>query len=755
METINEYPFSFKRDSPIHVQFRLVKRQKLPDHAYISKLYLLENEIDTAFDIFKRLTALKKFRGVLGSQEHFAVRQSQEQFQVSTVQEKKRIKQIYELYKLFADTEKANTFEYQMIKLQLQGHRLSYDELLAIYQQYKANSRPLFFAILNVLQNDPAVALQFIDYCEKDGLLFDTNIYTAIMKVLVDDYPYLSIKYFQKIETPDDISVSVLIKAWSNLGKPERGFQIIKEYELQTPPSLMIYTSLLSGFAGGYNKYDLESIFNLILAKGLIPDLAVYNVMIRGYCKRNDLPNVLKYVLQVEKYFIPDRYLYATLTPFVAALPSSSVLYRWYVDRFQRQPSVSTFHYDEFVEISGEKFKNQMKRPFTLKGMFYLAHRYLPRQKLPYKFLLKASLRKPQFGKILEQYQKKFKLDADVYSLLILQCYGKRPNAENAWKLFYQMKEDKIIPTPLVYRNLLLICRRTNDIDSCRKIIDEIIENEIVMERGMVSNIIDMLLRNHKSQPTLWQVIKQRSISPTDSSKFDSSFSRMNSQEQRAISNPPSTVLIESAIKFIEYQQAINNEAVGISGRQLNRLIRNVLVLEDPSVYIAKIHSWITKAKDEQLVSALEHQLMKSHLWDLAEKYVDLETKKKHVIELAQNREVSQLYTMFKLSPDPIISSMIIEQLGVYIKDEKLTRLVYAEAKKTSEIVWSFIRSLVWWGYLEDAVQVSTSGLQIDDKTVPVKLGRWLKLKGLTDLENHLVEYWKEKRPDWQLEKDI
>ncbi|KAJ3318738.1 hypothetical protein HDV06_007063 [Boothiomyces sp. JEL0866] len=743
METINEYPFSFKKESPIHVQFKQLKREKLPDHAYVSKLYLLENEIDTAFEIFKRLTETKKFRGVVGSMEHFTALQMQEQepFELQVVQERKRLKQIFELYKLFAETEKAKTFEFQMIKLQLQGYKLSLAELIDIYQQYKEHARPLFFTILNVLRNDSALALQFIDYCEKDGLVFDTYIYTSIMKVLIYDYPYLSIKYYEKIQEKDDISASLLIKAWSNLGKPARGFQIIKDYEAQNPPSLM--------------TYDLESIFGLIIEKGLIPDLAVYNVMIRGYCRRNDLPNVLKYVLQVEKYYRPDRYMYATLTPFVASLPSSSVLYRWYVDRFQRPPSLSKFHYDEFVEILGEKFKNQMKRPFTLKGMFYLVHKYLPRQKLPYKFLLKATLRKPQFAKVLNQYRKYFKLDADIYSLLILHCYGKRPNVDHAWNLFTEMKKDKIIPTPLVYRNLLLICRKSNDINSCKNIIDEIIDNGIIMEKGMVSNIMDMLLRNHKDQASLWQAIQKRSINPKESTKFDSSIPRMSPHELGLIGNPPPLLLIESAIKFIEYQQYLHNEPIGVSGRQLNRLIRNVLVLDDPTPYIEKILEWIRKANDGQLELALKHQLMKSHHWKLAEQYVDFDTKQKHVLELAQNREVSQLYTMFKLSPDPLITSMIIEQLGVYIKDEKLTRLVYEEAKKTSDIVWSFIRSLVWWGYLEDAVEVSTTGLQVDDKTVPVKLGRWLKLKGLTDLENRLVAYWKERRPDWQLEKDI
>ncbi|KAI8923064.1 hypothetical protein BC831DRAFT_506259 [Entophlyctis helioformis] len=140
----------------------------------------------------------------------------------------------------------------------------------------------------------------------------------------------------------------------------------------------------------------------------------------------------------------------------------------------------------------------------------------------------------------------------------------------------------------------------------------------------------------------------------------------------------------------------------------------------------------------------------------------------RHIADKRRGDLLFDIWTMLRTasagSVPPSTVALLLEQMGIYARDETHTRRLWAEwtdgetdcsgigGVPSERDVWTFVRVLVWWGRVDEAMEVATAGvvrlgIPVEGLLVRQVL-QWLKWKEMHQVEASVAAFWKEQRPD-------
>jgi tetratricopeptide (TPR) repeat protein len=571
------------------------------------------------------------------------------------------------------------------------------------------------------------------------------------------------------------VAIYYTIRSYLSLGYAELALQLLKEID-QEHIGASVWKALLTGFS----KYEISrkdmdqmlDIYRKMMDLGLLPDKEVFHTVMNAFSKRKLYDDVLLWHEKLLKVgYKEDEYTYSIL---------DGSLCNIYTD-FDLEDSVK--------DILIEKFENILGSIQGLQNNVSLSQRILimTRRKVnsyneiieeldsnpnlrksPELFVGILSFLIKQNSPHIEQFIQyirscQIEITGGLYSLFILGCRKPGKNANYGWEIYEEMKKERIIPTESCYRNLVAIGFKTNDQKRIKQVIKDVLEvtREVPVTRALYRDLIYILTSDRYSGVTYEDASLDRLIDPFIEHR----------SELRYDSGMPGygSLAFDLFISRVD-QGGFTTGLLPI----FYRITQHSTIHKAPN-QLQKINKFLNLMKENTLYPQMEEIfyriIIKSNDWKTSQRYL-----KKHINdtesmpfklleayfrEMGHAKNVNGLYTAFVgLFPilTPYLISVLVEQLGIYARNQDVTKLVWEMLefeKLDEEIIWAYVRSLVWCGYHSEAVQVAKGLVPKEEYSgrVVVELRKWLKLNDLSALELELVEYWKIKKPQWVSDK--
>jgi pentatricopeptide repeat protein len=551
---------------------------------------------------------------------------------------------------------------------------------------------------------------------------------------------------------------------------------------------------------------NAEAIFALFPEMDIKPDEPAYLSIIDGYINNNNLDKALDWIMKmIDAGIVPSKYSFSIFQKCALKNPQTTFAY-WFERTFRSSTRISEKALAQSTIGPLEREISQMQ--LLLK--FLSSHpKYTPSPKKLANVLRSLGLDDDEraWEKILAYYtgsdfgkrrldvilRQMSRLDLKVtnrfLSLLILIDYIKKSD-ENSWAIYDSMKESNTTMDGLIYRNLFLVAVQHDRNEKLKSLALEIMAKRDVrpLSPGILGSII-AILATHKKKGLLphgysankrmasfkvKDIASNPSISPWSIYKFDAKIVHSLTPGDNELQFTPrisrNKIRTQIAIQLARY--CFENK-LWILEQDFGYLVDDAANTTDAETFLIEIHGLLMNLQEAELFQKYEllffSRLFYSHNWNATWLFIQPYLRqpssrqygylKQFIIERGAKRDASGLFSLWyhyqkRNLPSELIV-LIIEQMGIYCKNPLATTRMWeliSPAAMNEDIRWAYVRSLVWWGWMDKVPAACTTDYRPkpnDTGKVVVEICRWLKLKGLSDEEQGILNHWKSLKPEW------
>jgi pentatricopeptide repeat protein len=525
-----------------------------------------------------------------------------------------------------------------------------------------------------------------------------------------------------EIKKNEDIIYQVS-KAYFGLGYMERAAELIKS--TASVKRMNFWKVCLSGFSKfELLKRDMMEILKLyvkMVEEGIKPDIEIYHSILIGFSKRKFYGDVLDWFDKLKKAgFEPDRYTYSILNGcYWEIKDTDNPKLLQYTAQFE---SILTqlSHLESQVSVSQRLLINvRRNRPGYISYFDIIEKLELNRECFRpelYAGLLSYFIRERRdfVDKFIEYIRaNNVPLTVDLYSLFILSHKMKGRLTANAWKAYDEMLMANIAPNEAVYRNLLAVAFKTNDVKKCRKLVSEITSRELPMSRAFYRDVIYILTSDRNRAITYSSAAQIR---------LNDSIQSLNHEVTNDTSQPVYTQLaFQIFVKRIEI--------AGLSESLIapfHRLVQASTIHSKSQQLVQDIYILLQKLSEHKLYPQISmkffQMILGSNNWPLSLRIFSIAGLKDDVKntylkvyfqKLGEEKSISGLYTAFvNLYPNHLNSDLvavILEQIGLSCKSLSFAKRVWEKLRDdaiSDDIRWVYVKVLLSAGNYEEVTEV-------------------------------------------------
>eukprot|EP00842_Homolaphlyctis_polyrhiza_P004094 jgi/Hompol1/4686/HPOL_003809-RA len=421
-----------------------------------------------------------------------------------------------------------------------------------------------------------------------------------------------------------------------------------------------------------------------------------------------------------------------------------------------------------------------------------------------------------------------------VYDLLIKTCAELPDGHTQAFELYNTMTKSQISPNPNIYFTLIRLCLAKRDADGLYSIIRESTTNRAVpFQSSFYMRILGPLLQHHDWSPSIFAILMvlddlvNRSLriskpvivdfAQTAVEHRNVALAAVVAEAAMCFEVEPSRLPCDMVLKILcltlpDTQIAIwrprSGQAPYLPPEELAASDNTVSSdLESASTYTADLvvrfakfaicSGSITDYRSlSQCIQHLGSQKLGQTIVDLWTSINDPNafTNPESAATQQDQRDGDLQPSRHAHAKLPrSLVPLVIEQLGIYCRDEKRLRDVwtqlvagagFAGLESPTSIaeadLWAFCRALIWLGYTDEAIEWVTVGIEAlgvpggrlvlggssssagdfggaegdADGWVVRQMLNWLRLKGFADLEDRVISFWKPRKPHWVVDEE-
>ena len=563
---------------------------------------------------------------------------------------------------------------------------------------------------------------------------------------------YLEQRYYGKVL---EMSTEKMqrIECYSRMGYLDRALSDLKTKQE--------FTTALAGFTRiKSKKAEMELLWQKI-KKLHKPDLYLYNTIMRGYSMYEEYEKVLELFDSMIKEFKPDTYTYSILS--MCQLQSKDPRFQTLLEKYEYlQSDISKSYEIIFNTRNGQYEFNELVEQFNQRPSLF------NRPELVSSLLAALIKRQSQNTHRFVDYllENKVPPSARLYSLLILLCGRSFNAAYDAWPLYDQMKAKQIPPNEKVFTNLLGIGVKTNSVKKLYELMVDIVQT--LHPKSFYRDCLELFACVRPGCVDFEEQSKRNllrlTLEPNSFSKYEP-----------YVHDFPKGVKPRKKKNIDSGQQHYTNLAIILMTDMLERkvipqsshfysILENALIPTTltSNAAVKKLHALMLNIKildpKINLESKFWGTLLNSSRWDIVQEFKDSidfhKLLRGKITEQGKHGHHLWLYTLatrLELSNELLV--LVLENIGLECKQIEYLEAIYSKIPLnilTEQMVWAYVRSLIWLGHHKKAVKIAT--IEYNEKfdgMVVMELRKWLKLRNLDDLESELVNYWATKQPSW------
>ncbi|KAJ3342875.1 hypothetical protein HDU91_000477 [Kappamyces sp. JEL0680] len=612
----------------------------------------------------------------------------------------------------------------------------------------------------------------------------------------------------------DERVAAIMIRIHCYSGVIENAVAFLAEWQekYRLRPNVYHYTSLIEGYSKNVTRDPAamdkaEAIFESLDQLKIIPDEAVYSAIIDGYVNANNLDRVMDWIMKmIDSGITPGKYSFSILQKCALKNPRTTFAY-WFQKTFGANTQLTEDSLKDSpmspletqlsqVQLVTRLIGTSRKKPVSTKRLTRIITALgLERESKVWSKILatyfSSTLGRERVAEILQFMKtKNYPIGRDILSLLILLTYRKKSD-DNAWYIYQGMKEAAMHMDGLVYRNIFLIALKFRRREKLYELASDLIEGTKLapLAPGIFGAIVTLLC-GHKSTGVLphgvartFRIVplKPRPDKPLPEAtpwsvyKFHPKIidSREPTNDEIVFSQRISSMKHNTRVAIGLVKDRLEKK-LKLYGSDFSIVVDDAANTTDGESFLIEIHGilqCLDKASPEflELEEIFYQRLFMSNDWRLAYFFLQPHLHEpssriygyltRYLVERGTKRDSMSLYTFWHhFRPRNLPASLItlvIEQLGIYCKHPKATQQVWDSiplAMMTEDVRWAYVRSLVWWGWIDEVKAVCTTGYtprSHDTGKVVVEICRWLKLKGLPLVEKDIAAYWMSRKPEW------
>jgi hypothetical protein len=316
------------------------------------------------------------------------------------------------------------------------------------------------------------------------------------------------------------------------------------------------------------------------------------------------------------------------------------------------------------------------------------------------------------------------------------------------------MIEDGIVADEYTYRNMISLAIKTSDFKRLYASIDTLFRRSIPVTKALLRDIVSMLARPKKFYVSSGLACAIRNRYPMG---VPEEIEQWKSRQEKYDAIQQQYVAL--AIKVLEKQV---EQAGVLRWYQLNLVLGACFVSADPELHFHAIESLLKKVSDRTSVVEFKKMVLESNYWPIIFKYLnplnefDFGLIKEYITTLGQIKDADTLYTIAYHVKNPKVLLVVMEQIGLHVRNEAMTRLVWDIVPEwTEELLWAKLRCLIWWGYHTEAIEEATVKYRDGTGFVVIELQKYLRSQGYDEKEQIVINYWTPRNPDWILEDAV
>jgi pentatricopeptide repeat protein len=521
--------------------------------------------------------------------------------------------------------------------------------------------------------------------------------------------------------------------------------------------TLRDYTTLLAGFAFNGKIQAMELLYQK-MKKLFKLDGHVYNTMMLGYARDHDYDKVLEIFAERSKRF---------------------------------KPHIDTFNILDYCYLfsKDERFGTILSNLTHLKNTISEANRLafeLEHEDLPYADLIIRLEDSPNLfdintfvARLLRILVKKKDpnlhsfitfvinkgviLTSEVYAQLILVCGRTLGQVHEAWFLYEEMIRKDIPRCDRALAHLIGIGLRTTNTKRLRQIVDDV---KVTMRSKRLYRGLLYLFTSVRPRCFDFRTIQENNLIPFLKDKVEPvTYQRYIDEDIEDFPEPKRKNVDSGQSHYTTFAIEILEEMLKYEIKILPTTFRNLVqVATIPATkisqqHIVKLHELknrLSEPGSKRLDTIFWRTLFLSSRWDLVQhclsvfwydQHIAMEILENVITQKASDRDSQWLFTLSKkmpLSNDLLV--LLVEALGVNCRNAELVMNVYkniSPSKKSEEVIWAYVRSLLWLGLHKEAVRVATIDYNPTSSGFVVReLAHWCRLMNLKDLEQTIRQYW-------------